>query len=149
MVPPEHTLLVMIPAFAKQPTLEELSSTLGTLKQRFCSMLAHHTAQWTPLWSSSVVSSWWVDAHTAAFEVSSPLHRWYLAYCLCLDQSTTCYRFQVVLSSAQVSWWRGLCRACHDAGAQATCIANCALVGATDSRPEQRVLVPLVDPLLP
>ena len=80
VVPPEHTLLVMIPASEKWPTLEELSSTLCTLEQRFCSMLASHTAQWTPLWSSSVVSSWWVDDHTAAFEVSSPLHCQYLAY---------------------------------------------------------------------
>ena len=92
MVPPERTLLVVIPAFEKQPTLEDLSSTLCTLEQRFCSMLARHTAQRTPLWSSSVVSSWWVDDHTAAFEVSSPLHRRYLAYRLRRDQSATCYR---------------------------------------------------------
>ena len=75
VVPPEHTLLVIIPVFEKQPTLEELSSTLRTLEQHFCSMLAYHTAQRTPLWSYTVVSSWWVDDHTAAFEVSSPLHR--------------------------------------------------------------------------
>ena len=92
MVPPERTLLVMIPAFEKQPTLEELSSTLHTLEQHFCSMLACHTAQQTPLWSSSVVSSWWVDDHTAAFEIASPLHCQYLAYHLCRDQSATCYQ---------------------------------------------------------
>ena len=48
MVPPKRTLLVVIPAFEKQPTLEDLSSTLCTLEQRFCSMLARHTAQLDP-----------------------------------------------------------------------------------------------------
>ena len=101
------------------------------------------------MWSSSVVSSWWADDHTAVFALDSPLHRRYLAYRLRRDRAATCYRVQVALSSLQLGRWRDLRSACHDAGARATRIGDRVLLGAVAGRPDQRVLVSLADPLLP